>query len=482
MFMLDASGVFLDFHADNHDRLYVEPEFFLGKNLHEVLPGEVATLTFEQINSVLSTGLPAFSTYVMEIAGTARDFEARYVPCGNSQVLAIVRDITNLKQAEKELIKAKEHAEESDRLKSAFLANMSHEIRTPMNGILGFTELLDDPDLTGAQKDLYIKMIKKGGDRLINIINDIMNISKIEAGYMDVSLAETDINTLVDYIFDFFKPGADQKGLKLIRCCPVPKMDAVISTDREKILAVLTNLVRNAIKFTNTGLVEIGCKKLGQHLEFFVKDTGVGISTDQMQIIFERFRQGSDSLTRVYEGAGLGLSISKAYVEKLGGKIRVESELGKGSAFYFTLPCDVKPAINVAEQPSVAANPLSNPVRKLKILIAEDDKASEMLIIQTTRNFAKEVLIARTGNEAIEFFRDQSDIDLILMDIRMPGMDGYEVTRTIRHLNKEIIIIAQTAFAISGDREKAIEAGCNDYITKPIKRDELAALIQKYFP
>lgn len=252
--------------------------------------------------------------------------------------LVIIRDITNMKKTEEELIKAKEHAEESDRLKSAFLANMSHEIRTPLNGILGFTELLNSSDLTDKEQDDYLEIIKKGGDRLLKIINDIIDISKIESGQMLVSISKTNISEQLKTIYSFFKPEADSKGINLIFMNAPQEEEIIIATDAEKLYAIQTNLVKNAIKFTQSGFVEFGFVKKKKILEFFVKDTGTGIRSDQKEFIFERFRQGNDTLTRNFEGTGLGLSISKAYVEMLGGKIWVESEYGKGSVFHFTIP------------------------------------------------------------------------------------------------------------------------------------------------
>ncbi len=254
----------------------------------------------------------------------------------NEEYLQLNEELAQTIQA---LARAKEHAEESDRLKSAFLANMSHEIRTPMNGILGFTELLDDPDLTGAEQKFYIEMIKSGGDRLISIINDIISISKIESGLMNVTVSETNVNEKNAYIQKFFEHDAAHKGLILSIKNTVPDEDAWIHTDVEKMLAILSNLIKNAIKYTNKGTIELGCRKVGKYLEFSVEDTGVGIPADQLEIIFVRFRQANDSFTPAREGAGLGLSISKAYAEMLGGNIWAESELGKGSKFYFTLPC-----------------------------------------------------------------------------------------------------------------------------------------------
>jgi len=246
-----------------------------------------------------------------------------------------------------ELIAAKEKAEESDRLKSSFLANMSHEIRTPLNGILGFTELLKEPELEDEQKMYYLNVLEKSGARLLNIINDIMCISKIESAQMTVSISEINVNEQMDEIFTFFKPEAEQKGLQIICSNTMRLYDIFIITDKEKLFAILTNLVKNAIKFTKKGSIEFGCGLTGSpnvtvgepvELEFYVKDTGIGIHPEQLGLVFERFRQASESINRKYEGAGLGLAISKAFVEMLGGSIRIESEFGEGTTIYFTLP------------------------------------------------------------------------------------------------------------------------------------------------
>jgi signal transduction histidine kinase/CheY-like chemotaxis protein len=389
-----------------------------------------------------------------------------------------------IKQLNAELQKAKEHAEENDRLKSAFLANMSHEIRTPMNGILGFTELLKEPMLPGEVQQEYINIIEKSGTRMLSIINDIISISKVESGVMEVSLSETNINEQIEYIFTFFKPETEHNGIKLHFKTSLPAKEAIIKTDREKIYAILTNLVKNAIKFTPTGSIVFGYNfnPAGSLvspalLEFFVKDTGIGISPEQQKIIFERFRQGSEQLSRDYEGAGLGLSISKAYVEMLGGKIWLESEEGKGSEFRFTIPYSTETEAKDVTN-NIPIGKAEGLVNKIKILIAEDDAPSAKLVALAVRVFDPEVFIVRTGTEAIEVCRNTPDIDLILMDIKMPEMDGYEATIRIREFNKDVIIIAQTAFGMNGDREKALAAGCNDYISKPINPVSLVELIK----
>lgn len=392
------------------------------------------------------------------------------------------RDITERRRVENDLIIAKEKAEESDRLKSAFLANMSHEIRTPMNGIMGFAELLKEPNLMSEEKEEYIDIIRKSGKRMLNIINDIISISKVESGQMQVTISETNLNEQIEYICSFFKPEVDQKRIQILYKNPLPSKQAFIKTDREKVYAILTNLVKNAIKFTWQGYIELGCVRKGKYYEFYVKDTGDGIPKDKEEVIFERFRQGTEALSRNYEGAGLGLSISKAYVEMLGGKIWLKSQLGKGSVFYFTLPSNNSFEKEFTGEKSFSTDEgIKNWKKDIKILIVEDDPISAKLLEANLKLYAHEILTAESGIEAIDICRKNPGIDLVLMDIQMPEMNGYDATTEIRKFNKQVIIVAQTAFALSGDDLKAKDAGCNDYIPKPISKESLISMLKKYF-
>ncbi|MGF1584535.1 MAG: ATP-binding protein [Bacteroidales bacterium] len=384
------------------------------------------------------------------------------------------QDISERKEREEQLKDALDKATESDRLKSAFLANMSHEIRTPMNGILGFAELLKEPTLTVDEQQEFIKTIGISGERMLNTINSIVDISKIEAGLVGIDIQETNINDKMLFTYNFFRPEAESKGLRFQFRNSLPTIEAIIKTDNEKVYGILTNLVRNAIKFTRKGSIEFGFEKKGEYLEFYVKDTGIGIPGHQKEMIFERFRQGSESSSRNYEGSGLGLSICKSYVEMLGGKIWVESEEGLGTTFYFTIP--YKPVSQV----TAVNDAVSDQLKKLKILIVEDDEISYSLLKRYIQEISTEVLHAITGVEAVEACRKYSDIDLVLMDIRMPVLNGLEATQQIRQFNKDVIIIAQTAYGFSSDFKKAIEAGCNDNISKPIKKALLFELIKKH--
>lgn len=385
------------------------------------------------------------------------------------------------KHLNKELLVAKNQAEKSDRLKTAFLANMSHEIRTPMNGILGFAGLLKEQKLTGEEQKEYIDIIEKSGVRMLNIINDIIDISKIESGLMKLKKEESNINDQIEYVYTFFKPEVESKGMKLIPILSLPSKDSIIKTDREKVFAILINLVKNAIKYSNEGSIEFGYIKKGGFLEFFVKDSGIGIHKNRHKAVFERFIQADITDKMATQGAGLGLSISKAFVEMLGGEIWLESDKDKGSTFYFTVPYKTIIEDKLASQNIGINNEIVTHIKKIKILIAEDDQISRLFINKAVQPFCNETLNAKNGLEAVEAFHNNQDIDLVLMDIKMPIMNGYEATQEIRQYNKDIIIIAQSAFGLTGDKEKAIIAGCNDYITKPINKDELVTLLYKYF-
>ena len=387
-----------------------------------------------------------------------------------------------------ELIKSKEKAEESDKLKSAFLSNISHEIRTPMNGILGFAELLKENNLSGYDQKQYLKQIEKSGKRMLNIINDIVSIAKIESGQMDVMLSDTNINELIENIYDSFRPETELNGIQFIFNNSLVDEKALIKTDKDKVLVILNNLIKNAIKFSEKGSIEFGYNPIrikGKNkpieLEFYVKDTGIGIPRDKMNAIFDYFVQADLNDKKALQGAGLGLSISKAYVGLLGGEIWGESIENRGSAFYFTIPYITELKVKPTAENPVSLIKEDDQIKKLKILIVEDDDTSEFLLSMIVKQYSNENLYARTGLETVEICRNNPDIDLILMDIQMPEMNGYLITKEIRKFNKSVIIIAQTAYAFKDDREKALEAGCNDYISKPINKDLLKELVFKYF-
>jgi PAS domain S-box-containing protein len=405
--------------------------------------------------------------------------EARTIPYKGKNVRTVeFRDITEQKHTENELILAKESAEESERLKLAFLANMSHEIRTPMNGILGFMDLLLESELDSDQRDQYIKIVKSSGNRLLDTINDIIDISKIESGQSRINSADFDINTLIHHLYGFFLPEAREKDLTFSILEQLPAQNSRVKTDGNKVESVLTNLIKNALKFTRKGSIGIGCRLADNMLEFFVTDTGMGILPQQLSKIFDRFVQADTSLSRPYEGSGLGLSIARAYVEMLGGSIRVESTPGSGSTFSFNIPwipVDAKPLI---PEQKTAAQLLLN--IEAVILIAEDDNISYAYLSKILQSERIELIKAVNGLEAVKHCHDRPDISLILMDIKMPEMDGYEATRQILTFRPGLPIVALTAYAFAEDRENARKSGCVDYLSKPLNKAALMKVLTAY--
>lgn len=391
---------------------------------------------------------------------------------------SIARDISERKKVDVELIKSKELAEQGNRLKTAFLANMSHEIRTPMNGILGFAGLLKEQNLTGEEQQTYINLIEKSGARMLNLINDLIDISKVESGLMELSFAFTNLNDKLDFLYRFFKVEAGQKGLELTIDSKITPKDAIVSTDQDKLYSILSNLIKNALKFTKTGSIRFGCELKGDNFEFFVRDTGIGIAKEKQKIIFDRFMQADSSLSRAFEGAGLGLSISKAYVNMLGGEIWLESEAGVGSCFYFTLPLVKKPVTETALIEPIPHYVDGENLRKT-ILVAEDDEDSMIYLSILVMNMDCKLLQAKSGTQAVEICRNNPNIDMVLMDIKMPGMDGVTATKLIREFHPELIIIAQTAYALDIEKEKYGEI-FNAYLTKPINAGELRQVVNKY--
>ena len=393
----------------------------------------------------------------VEVFGSLIEIEQKPI------LYAIIHDITDRKLA----------AEESDRLKSAFLANMSHEIRTPMNGIMGFSELLKDPHLSGEEQTEYLGLIQQSGDRMLALINDLMDISKIDAKEVKLEITETPVNQLLRDHVAFFKLEADKKGLRLTLTTVLPDEQCIITTDSLKLNQILTNLIQNAMKFTSKGGIDISYARKENMLEFYVIDSGRGIPDDKKGKIFDRFSQLDNSLTRNHEGSGLGLSISKALVEMLGGSIKVDSVEGAGSTFSFTLPYN---PLNTSQDSALGTQ---HSALSFTILIAEDDAVSTLLLKRNLKGENLTILSAENGWEAVELLQHHPEINLVLMDLKMPIMNGYEASRLIKKQRPDLPVIAQSAFTSKEERQKAKEAGCDDFITKPISKSELLEKMHK---
>ncbi|TFH38874.1 MAG: PAS domain S-box protein [Bacteroidia bacterium] len=392
------------------------------------------------------------------------------------RMVGIHTDIDYRIKMEEQLNQAKNRAEESDRLKSSFLANMSHEIRTPMNGIIGFLDLLESSDLTPEQRNNYMSIVRKSSNQLLNIVNDIIDISKIEADQVTINESVVDLSALMDEMLVNYTSILAGSRVSISTRCMIGFSNTKILTDSSKVTQVLSNLVSNAIKFTSEGKITIVCEEKNGFIEFCVEDTGSGIEPSFIDAIFERFRQAEIGYSRKQEGTGLGLAISKAYVEKMGGRIWVESVQGKGSRFFFNIPARFIIKNEVAE----AIPPLKTGGKDVWVLVVEDELYNFMLVDRLLKSQGFNVIRAEDGDSAISMVESGTGISIVLMDIRLPGMDGYEATRRIKSINPGIPVIALTALALSGDREKAIEAGCDDYLRKPILKELLFKIMEKY--
>jgi PAS domain S-box-containing protein len=418
--------------------------------------------------------------------GTSFPIEISIVPISVKSAwhaLVTIKDISRRKQTEIELLKAKEKAEQSDKLKSAFLANMSHEIRTPMNSIIGFAELLAEGTLSDDKRQRYVNFILSSGKSLLNLINDIIDISKIEAGQLKIKKLPCSINSILNELFTsyFETKSKEQKytfDLRLSR--PSQDSNEIILTDPFRFKQIFINLIGNAFKFTEKGYIEFGYKITdSKEILFYVQDTGIGIPKEKQDLVFDRFGQVDEALHKNQGGTGLGLTISKKLVELLGGKMWLESIPDEGSTFYFSLPYE-KPdrQISIANQPSKRRTSLN--LQTKTILIAEDEETNYMFLDEVLATTGANVLWAKNGEEAIKACQENDKIDLILMDVKMPVIDGYEAAQRIKEFRKDIVIIAQTAYAMSGEKEKSQQAQCNDYITKPISPQKLLEMIAKY--
>lgn len=436
------------------------------------------------MNHIMNEYEKPYETYGLRKNGQTYPLriEGRMIPYNEKNMRVVeFRDITEQKKIEEELIRAKEKAEQTDKLKSSFLANMSHEIRTPMNGILGFTELLKEPDLSMQQRSEFIDTIQTSGERMLSTINDIIDISKIESGMVLLNMQDINLIAFINDLYNFFKPMMSKKNIDFIVNSNNGHPLSLFHTDPDKLHSILTNLIKNAYKFTASGSIEFGYTTNNNTINFYVTDTGIGIVKERQKAIFERFVQADIADSRVFEGSGLGLAITKSYTEMLNGTISMQSTFGQGSTFSVSLPVQQSDDENNTLEGKAEENIADLLNHKLKILITEDDPVSVELLKLLVKDFASEVAVARNGKEAVSAVENSPDIDLVLMDIKMPVMDGFTATKKIRAFNKSVNIIAQSAFAQTEDIKKTKSVGCNHFVSKPINKKNLYNAIKELF-
>ncbi len=439
--------------------------------------------------NILSGYLYPYDVVAKRKDGTTFDVEIQgqnFFYKGRNLRITALRDVSIRKKIEKDYIIAKEKAEESDKLKTLFINNMSHEIRTPMNGILGFSELLSNSNISKDKQKQYIEIIQSSSEQLLKIIDDILEISRLGTKKVKVRKHEVCLNDILIQQYSIFKIKAKIKGISLNLKNELPDKQSLIYTDEVKLIKIISNLLENAIKFTNKGFVEFGYtilkKKKISYIQIYVKDTGVGIKKSMQKNIFNRFSQEEKEMSQNMGGLGLGLSISKENAELIGGKISVKSVKNEGATFFITIPYE--PIFKKETEDKVIASDKSkqNEDEKITFLIVEDEEVNFLYLdILLEEVYSCSVrLHAKHGKEAIEICKNSNDINLVLMDIKMPVMNGIDATKQIKQVKPNLPIIAQTAYSTKEEKEKAFSAGCDDFISKPINKNELSKMLNKY--
>ena len=482
LYFKDLNSRFLRISKSNNESFgLADSSEAIGKTDFDFFTEEHALGAYLDEQEIILTGKPIFKeeketwadrpdTWAFSTKMPLRDQEGKIIG-----TFGISRDISDRKHFEEELLIAKEKAEASDKLKTAFLRNISHEIRTPLNGILGFGLLMSDPDLSADEKDEFLMMVNESSDRLINTIANIMDTALIVTGNQEVRLKSISLDEMLREIMNKFQHQCVQKKL-VFSVQKHPEIDGLLFTSDPEILnKVLNHLIGNAIKFTKEGSIQVVCTIKKNALEFTVRDSGIGIPAGVQQQIFEHFIQGDASNTRDHEGSGLGLSIAKGLVNLLEGRIWVESTLNEGSSFIFSVPAQVTyPQTGTA--PAIKTNPTGKPL----VLVADDETSNCILLKLILEKMGIEVIVVSDGQQAVEACRNNNAIVLVFMDMKMPVMDGFTATKMIKNFRPQLPIIALTAYALGGDEKKAQDAGCDDYLTKPLRKELLTYKLLQY--
>lgn len=449
---------------------------------HASQEGFIPTRFFDTLTKPEYVFLPKFVTLITGILVLIIVLY-RWFPTEMKQQIAIKHLIKSKNSAllkkNQELIQAKLKAEESDKLKTEFLNNMSHEIRTPMNGIIGFSKLLDNPGLPYDKRQYYSKIVVSSSQQLLRIIDDILEISNLEMRQEILNETKFCLNDFLMELFSIFNLKAKKTTINFIIKKELSDSKSYIIADRTKLNKILSNLLENAFRYTESGFIEMGYNVVGNNLVLYVKDSGIGISPENHEHIFKRFSQVEKEISRKWGGLGLGLPISRENVNLMGGDITFESEKGKGSTFYVTIPykCLESMVENTSENNPVPANKMF-----CTILVAEDEEVNFRYIeaiLHEENGMSCNLIRAKNGKEAVEICMANRNVDIVLMDIKMPIMNGYEATAKIKSVFPNLPIIAQTAYTSAHDKEMAIKYGCNDFISKPIDKDELIEMIDK---
>ncbi len=483
MFVQNHEGIYLEYHARNKNLLLLKPEDFIGKNYKDILPLHLVKLFDKIIKETIETNEIQLCKYPLTLNNEQHHFEARFISFDNDKILSTIRDITLQEQMMDELIKAKEKAEEMNKIKTNFLANMSHELRTPLHGIIGFAQLLAD-EIEDKELKNMSDVIHKSANRLLETLNLVLNFSKIESNKVELNYSLINLEFFVGEIIDLFKPMAESKNISIR--FEIKEGLTYYFTDERLLRKILNNLLNNSIKFTLKGYVEIRVDKKDDNLILKVSDTGIGIPEDKFEIIFEEFRQESEGLSRNFEGTGLGLTLTKKYIDLLKGEIFLESKIGFGTTFTIVLPNKGQrdhideEILSIDKVAKISIVPA--PVIKKNILLVENDKVSSMLV----RTYLKDdynLDIVINGDLALQKAAE-NEYDAILMDINLGiGMTGLEATQKIKSLSKykNVPIIAVTAFAMEKDKEEFLKFGCTHYIAKPFEKNDLLKLLNLIF-